>query len=148
MGSRGNPAAFHFPRAMASAKTLDFSFSGLKTALRHFLEQRGEPFVQEHLQDVAASYQEAVVDSLLQKLSQAISLTRIPRVVLSGGVAANSRLRARMQELADREALEVFFPSPFLCTDNAAMIAAAGTRHLQCGETSPLSLNADPNLQL
>jgi len=148
LGRLGNPGAFHFPRAMASDKTLDFSFSGLKTAVRTFVARHGEAYVREHLADLVSSFQEAVVDSLLHKLSDAVSLTRIPRVVFSGGVAANSRLRARVQELADRDSLEVFFPSAFLCTDNAVMIAAAGNRYLEKGKSSPLTLNVDPNLQL
>lgn len=148
LAEQGNPGAFHFPRAMTSEKSLDFSFSGLKTSVRYFVQQHGEDFAREHRADLVASFQEAVVDSLLIKISQAVARTRIHRVVISGGVASNSRLRARMKERAETEELEVYFPSPSLCTDNAAMIAAVGTRYLEEGRSSPLTLNAEANLLL
>jgi N6-L-threonylcarbamoyladenine synthase len=148
LGKEGNPEAFHFPRAMSAARTLDFSFSGLKTAVLYFVQQHGEAFAREHLADVVASFQEAVVDTLLNKLVDAVAQTGIARVVVSGGVAANSRLRTRVGQLAGEHGLEVFFPAPALCTDNAAMIAAVGYRYLKDGKSSPLSLNAEANLQL
>jgi len=148
LAAQGNPGAFRFPRAMVSRDTLDFSFSGLKTSVLQFLEQRGEAFAGEHMPDLAASFQEAVVDSLLIKLSQAVALTGIRRVVVCGGVACNSRLRAALRQMGEESSVEVFIPSPALCTDNAAMIAAVGTRHLQAGRSSPLSLNAQANLAL
>jgi N6-L-threonylcarbamoyladenine synthase len=144
----GNPQAFSFPRAMTSRKTLDFSFSGLKTAVRYFVQQHEPSFIQTHLADLVASFQEAAVDSLIIKLSQAVSSTEIRRVVVSGGVASNSRLRSRLIGLAETEGLAVHFPSPQLCTDNAAMVAAVGYRHLCVGESSPFCLNAEPNLLL
>ncbi len=144
----GNPEAFSFPRPLAAQDTLDFSFSGLKTSVRNFLQQRGEAFAKEHLADVTASFQEAVVDSLLLKLSRAVHRTGTRRVVVCGGVACNSRLRSRLNHMADVEGLEVFVPSPALCVDNAAMIAAAGHRYLCAGKISPLSLNAQANLLL
>jgi N6-L-threonylcarbamoyladenine synthase len=148
LAEEGDPQAFSFPRAMTSPKTLDFSFSGLKTAVRYFIERHEPSFIQEHLADLVASFQEAAVDSLLIKLSQAVSSTEVRRVVVSGGVAANGRLRKRLGELAETEGLTVHFPSPRLCTDNAAMVAAVGYRHLCKGETSPFSLNAEANLLL
>ena len=148
MAREGNPAAFPFPRPLASPETMDFSFSGLKTSVRNFVEQRGTVFIEENMADVVASFQEAVVDSLLIKLSRAVHRTGTRRVVVCGGVASNTRLRARLQQMAEEEGLEVFVPSPALCTDNAAMIAAAGTRSLLAGKTSPLSLNARANLPL
>jgi N6-L-threonylcarbamoyladenine synthase len=144
----GDPQAFTFPRAMATAKTLDFSFSGLKTAVRYFIERHDTSFIQNRLPDLVASFQEAVVDSLIIKLSKAVSSTKVQRIVISGGVASNSRLRSRVAELAETEGLEAYFPSPQLCTDNAAMVAAVGTRHLRLGKTSPLNLNAEANLLL
>jgi N6-L-threonylcarbamoyladenine synthase len=148
MAREGNPAAFAFPRPLSATESLDFSFSGLKTSVRNFIEQRGKAFVEKHMADVVSSFQEAVVDSLLMKLSRAVHRTGTQTVVVCGGVAANSRLRTRLQEMAGEEALEVFVPSPALCTDNAAMIAAAGTRSLLAGRSSPLSLNAQANLRL
>jgi len=145
---QGNPKAFSFPRPLAAPDTLDFSFSGLKTSVRGFLHQRGEAFAREHLADVAASFQEAVVDSLLLKLTRAVQHTQTRRVVVCGGVACNSRLRERLEQMTQEAALEVFVPSPALCTDNAAMIAAAGYRCFRAGRSSPLSLNAQANLLL
>jgi len=145
---QGNPEAFSFPRPLSAPETLDFSFSGLKTSVRNFLQQQGEAFVLEHLADVTASFQEAVVDSLLLKLNRAVLRTGTRRVVVCGGVACNSRLRARLRRMADEDGLEVFVPSPALCTDNASMIAAAGYRSLCAGQVSPLSLNAQANLLL
>ena len=148
LAQKGNPQAFSFPRAMTSAKTLDFSFSGLKTAVRYFVERHDASFIQNRLPDLAASFQEAVVDSLIIKLSQAALSTKIQRIVVSGGVASNRRLRSRVAELAETEGLEAHFPSPQLCTDNAAMVAAVGARHLSLGKTSPFTLNAEANLLL
>ncbi len=148
LAAEGNPEAFRFPRAMSSKDTLDFSFSGLKTSVRYFLDQRGKAFAEEHMADVVASFQEAVVDSLLIKLSQAVGKTDIRRIVVCGGVASNSRLRASLKRISEEESLEVYFPSPALCTDNASMIAAVGHRYIQAGKTSPLTLNAQANLQL
>jgi N6-L-threonylcarbamoyladenine synthase len=148
LSEQGDPQAFAFPRAMASAKTLDFSFSGLKTAVRYFVERHDPSFIQSRLPDLVASFQEAVVDSLLIKLSQAVSSTKVREIVVSGGVASNRRLRERVAGLAEAEGLEVHFPSRQLCTDNAAMVAAVGTSHLRTGKSSPYSLNAEANLLL
>jgi len=148
LARNGDRTAFAFPRPLAAGDTLDFSFSGLKTAVRNFAQDRGEAFLRERTADVAASFQEAVVDCLLTKLARAVSQTGTRRVVVCGGVACNQRLRERLELAAEEEALELFVPSPSLCTDNAAMIAATGTRHLLAGRTSPLSLNAAANLPL
>ncbi len=148
IAKQGNPAAFEFPRAMTSPKTLDFSFSGLKTSVRYFAEQRGEAFCKDHLADLLASFQEAVVDSLSIKLLQAVDRSKIKKIVICGGVASNSRLRARIEDIAKSKGLTIHFPSPYLCTDNAAMIAAVGHQYLRQGKSSPLSLNAEANLIL
>jgi N6-L-threonylcarbamoyladenine synthase len=148
LSEEGDPQAFSFPRAMTSAKSLDFSFSGLKTSVRYFVERHDPLFIQSRLADLVASFQEAVVDSLIIKLSQAVASTAVRRVVVSGGVASNRRLRNRLRGLAEAEGLTAHFPSPQLCTDNAAMVAAVGYRHLSLGNVSPFSLNAEANLFL
>ncbi len=148
LSRQGDPQAFSFPRAMTSPKTLDFSFSGLKTSVRYFVQKHEPAFIQAHMADLVASFQEAVVDSLIIKLTQAVTSSQLRRIVVSGGVAANSRLRSRLGEVAETEGLDVHFPSPQLCTDNAAMVAAVGYRHLCMGISSPLSLNAVANLLL
>ena len=148
LSEKGDPQAFSFPRSMTSPETLDFSFSGLKTAVRYFVQRQDPSYVQTHLADLVASFQEAVVDSLIIKLSQAVTSTEVRRIVVSGGVASNRRLRDRLGRLAEADGLAVHFPSPQLCTDNAVMVAAVGYRYLCMGQSSPFSLNAEANLLL
>jgi N6-L-threonylcarbamoyladenine synthase len=144
----GNPVGLRFPRAIVRGSELDFSFSGLKTALLHHVRKHGLPEGQ-GLADLCASYQEAIVGALVHKLFRAARRLSFERVVLSGGVAANSRLRAAVVERASEyEGLEVFLPPPRLCTDNAAMIAAAGTQALLRGEREGPGLNADAGWRL
>jgi N6-L-threonylcarbamoyladenine synthase len=140
----GDPKAIRFPRAIVKGSDLDFSFSGLKTALLHHVKKHGVPEGRA-LADLCASYQEAIVAALVQKAFRAARRLQFPRLVLSGGVAANTRLRAAVAaEAATYEGVEVFLPPPRLCTDNAAMIAVAGTEAFRRGERAPLDLNADP----
>jgi N6-L-threonylcarbamoyladenine synthase len=142
----GNRCAMAFPRAMPT--TLDFSFSGLKTAVIRELRRReaaGEPI---DVSDVAASFQEAVVDVVVQKALAAARLHGVEYVTVTGGVAANSRLRERMAHSCGQAGLRLLLPSPALCTDNGAMIAAAGTNRLLAGERSSLDIDANPNLPL
>jgi N6-L-threonylcarbamoyladenine synthase len=140
MAKKGDRNAFDFPRAMKDS--LDFSFSGLKTSLMMSLRKRGIPFSPEELPDVAASYQEAIVDVLLQKTLRAVELTSISRVVICGGVAANSRLRERFCKETSRSHIDFFVPPPVLCTDNAAMIAVVGEHLINEGHRDGLDLNA------
>jgi len=147
LAKTGNPTAIAFPRALKRRTTLDFSFSGLKTAVRQHLERHGSP-EGAALNDLCASFQEAVVDVLSARAVQAAQDVGLSRLVLCGGVAANSRLRALTAERAEAAGLEIFLPAPALCTDNGAMIAAAGTVLLQRGDRAPLDLNAEPNLVL
>ncbi len=139
----GDPTAFAFPRAMA-AQGYDFSFSGLKTAVVRAVER--EPLAS--TPDVAASFQEAVVDVLVAKARRAVAATGSRGLCLAGGVAANSLLRARVEAACAEDGVAALVPSRAMCTDNAAMIAAAGQWRLAHGGPSPLDLGADPNLGL
>ena len=121
----GNPQAIRFPRAMSADNSLEFSFSGLKTSVLQHIQKYGAPSG-EHLADVCASFQEAVADSLTKKMIAAARQFKLTRLVLGGGVSANSRLRGLAQERCAASGFELFVPPVSLCTDNGAMIAAAG----------------------
>jgi N6-L-threonylcarbamoyladenine synthase len=150
LAKQGNREAHQFPRALRKRDTLDFSFSGLKTAVLQHLESRSgaTPPEGQELADLCASFQEAVVDVLTERAVRAARQQGIRRVVLGGGVAANSRLRELLVERAKAEGLETFLPAPKLCTDNAAMIAVAGTLLLERGHRSGLDLEPNPALLL
>ena len=135
-----NPKAVAFPRAMKDSP--DFSFSGLKTSLLTMLKKRGRDFAPEELPDIVASYQEAIVDVLLEKTIKAAKDNGVNRIVVCGGVAANSRLRERFAEETAARNLELFIPPVILCTDNAAMIGAIGEIMLKNGHRDSLDLNA------
>ncbi|MGI8984772.1 MAG: tRNA (adenosine(37)-N6)-threonylcarbamoyltransferase complex transferase subunit TsaD [Acidimicrobiales bacterium] len=138
----GDPAAVRFPRAMPEG--LDFSMSGLKTAVIRYLRDNPEASVA----DVAASFQAAAVDVLVDKTRRAVAEVGARTVCLGGGVAANSLLRERMLDLATAEGLRCFLPSRSMCTDNAAMVAAAGWWRYRADGPTPLDVGAQPNLRL
>ena len=140
MAKTGNPKAYNFPRAMKDSP--DFSFSGLKTSLLTVFKKRGGNFSKEELPDVVASYQEAIIDVLIDKTLKAANENSISQVVVCGGVAANSRLRLRFVEATAKAGMELFIPPMILCTDNAAMIAALGEIMLKNGRSDSLDLNA------
>jgi N6-L-threonylcarbamoyladenine synthase len=148
MAKEGNPKAFAFPRAYLSKDSLDFSFSGLKSAVYRLVDSMKPDQIKSSLNDLAASFQEAVVDVLIDKTILAANQKGITNLLLTGGVAANNRLRSKMNETAKKNGLKLFLPSPFLCTDNGAMIAAVAYHRLKNGMTSGLDLNAKPNLQI
>jgi N6-L-threonylcarbamoyladenine synthase len=144
----GDREAIRFPKAIVKGADLDFSFSGLKTALLHHVRRSGVPEGRA-LADLCASYQEAIVRALVEKAFRAARRLQHPRLVLAGGVAANSRLRAAAVERAgEYEGMEVFVPEARLCTDNAAMIAVAGTHALRRGDRAGPELSADPSWKL
>ena len=148
LAADGDPTAHDYPRPMLDQPGHDVSLSGLKTAvvrdLRR-LEAAGRDVV---LPDVAASFQEAIVDVLVARTIAAATTSDTDTVVLAGGVAANSRLRARMRDACAEHDVALLVPSVRLCTDNGAMVAAAGANRLAAGLTSPLDLDADPGLGL
>lgn len=143
----GDPAAIAFPRGMIHSGDAEFSFSGLKTAVRDHVVRNGVPEGQA-LSDFCASLQEAIVDVLLRKTRKAARRLGVARIVLTGGVAANSRLRSAFAEAADQEGWTLHRPEMRHCTDNAAMIGYAGLLRLREGQTSSLDVDASPGLAL
>jgi N6-L-threonylcarbamoyladenine synthase len=148
LAKSGDSKAIRFPRARLKKSAYEFSFSGIKTAVWHFLKTQNADQLSKRQADIAASFQEAVVDMLITPTIHAAKAHRINRVVLAGGVAANSRLRGKLKEKADAEGVQVFYPAPKFCTDNAAMIALTGYHWLQRGRRDDFRLNADADLTL
>ena len=144
LSREGNAQAIAFPRHRPSPGTLDMSFSGLKTAVRYFVES--EDGKDASKADVAASFQAAVIDVLMDRVDAAFAQRPYTSVVLSGGVAANSALQAALRQWAARSGVPAFIPPPKYCTDNAAMIAAAAFYQNGAVRADPLTLSADPNL--
>ena len=144
---RGDPRAIEFPQAQMTDGASDFSFSGIKTAVSLYA-RRHTPLSDAQVADVAASFQASVVKMLVRKTVRAALRIGVKRVVLTGGVAANGPLRAALRAEAEQHGIRLHIPPPRLCTDNAAMIAAAGATRLAAGERAPLTLNATPDLVL
>ena len=147
LAQKGDPKAIAFPRALKNHEILDWSFSGLKTAVLNHVQTHGLPTGQA-LADVCASFQEAVADALTKKVMLGAKKVGATQLVLCGGVAANSRLRSLAQERADEAGLKLYLPPKRLCTDNGAMIAVAGAEAFRRGLRSDLSLNAEPSWRL
>ncbi|HEY3303387.1 MAG TPA: tRNA (adenosine(37)-N6)-threonylcarbamoyltransferase complex transferase subunit TsaD [Candidatus Binatia bacterium] len=148
LAKNGDPHAIAFPRARLKKNSYEFSFSGVKTAVWHYLKERDRCEWEARKADIAASFQEAVVDMLVAPTLRAATDLDVKRIVLAGGVAANSRLREKMAAAARAEGVEVHFPPPALCTDNGAMIALAGYHSLKRGKRDDFRLNADADLTL
>jgi N6-L-threonylcarbamoyladenine synthase len=144
---QGNPV-LGFPRTMLEEGSLDFSFSGLKTAVMNHVHNCRQKNLPVNTADIAASFQEAVVDVLVKKTAMAIERTKPASLLMAGGVAANSHLRRGMKELAQGKGLPLRVPPPAFCTDNAAMIGAAAWPLYTVGREAQFSLNASPNLDL
>ena len=149
LSQNGNPKKYKFPRPEVKKSKFSFSFSGLKTSLLYKCRAMGEKEVKNSIEDLSASYQEAIVDTLVNKLDLAINETKIYNVSIAGGVAANKRFRYKTSLLLEKYSdLSVLFPSIEFCTDNAAMIAIAGYYKILNSEVSDYSLTAVPNLSL
>lgn len=144
----GNPQAFEFPRAMLEPGSLDFSFSGMKSAVLNTLNSAKMKGIELHVPDLAASFQEAVVDVLVRKAEMGLEKTQAKTLVLAGGVAANTLLRNRLSEVTQIKGIRFTYPPPILCTDNGAMIATAGYYKFLARDFAPWNLNAVPGLNL
>ncbi len=148
ISSEGNAEAIPFPRVFLEEGSLDFSFSGLKSAALNYLNSLKMKGEEPHIADVAASFQAAVVEVLAEKLIRAAKEHGSKYAVLAGGVAANSRLRQELKRLGEEKGIEVLYPSPILCTDNAAMIGSAAYYRYINGTQADMTLNARPNLTI
>ncbi len=144
----GNPEALRFPRAKVEGAPYDFSFSGLKSAVLNYMNHAKMTGEEICVPDLAASFQAAVVDVLVSHTVDAAKKLGYRKVAMAGGVASNSALRAGMRRACKRAGIELYYPSPVLCTDNGAMIGAAGYYEYMKGARSGWDLNAVPNLRL
>jgi len=140
LADSGKPGGFDFPRPMLDRPGLDFSFSGLKTAV--VVAIRGRQLDEQTRAEAAYEFQQAVVETLVAKCARAAKQTGLKTLVVAGGVGANRRLRAELQALGEKRGLRVLYPRPEFCTDNAAMIAYAGYRRLAAGEHDDLKIRA------
>lgn len=146
LAKEGDPEAIHFKRVYLDKDSLDFSFSGIKTAVLNYVNTERQANRELDISNIAAGFQEAIVDVLVDKSMQAVRQYGDGRLVLAGGVAANSRIREAVAKCCEEEGIELFLPEKKLCTDNAAMIACAGYyKYLKCGADS-LRLDATANL--
>jgi N6-L-threonylcarbamoyladenine synthase len=148
LSKEGNPEAIKFPRAKVQDSPYDFSFSGLKSAVLNYLngaKMKGEPVVEA---DIAASFQKAVIDVLVDHSMRAAEAYEVKKFAIAGGVASNSSLRETMREACDKRGIKFYHPSPIYCTDNAAMIGVAAYYEFINGTRHGLDLNAVPNLKL
>lgn len=148
LSKEGNENAVKFPRANFHEESLDFSFSGIKSAVLNYLnklEMKGEDY---NKADIAASFQKSVVDVLVDNAIKACKIKGVDKIAIAGGVAANSYLRNAMMKRGEKEGIKVLFPELVLCTDNAAMIGSAAYFEYLRGRVSDLTLNAAPNLKL
>lgn len=144
LSKTGNTKAFEFPRSMIHDPTFDMSFSGLKASAQRLLESMSKEDIELKLPDLCASFQEAIVDVLIAKLDRAVKEHKVRRAILTGGVSANSRLRARAEEWARQRKVTLVVPPIRYCTDNAAMIGYAGILRMNRGESSDMNLAPSP----
>ena len=148
LAKEGNQDAFPLPLPLSNTKEIEFSFSGLKTAavtLVQHAEKSGQPV---NINDLCASFQKAVTGSLCGKIKLAVKKTGVKAIALSGGVAANSGLRAKLMEIVAKDGWKVYLPPAAMCTDNAVMVAAAGYNSYHRGNVSDLSLSPNPSWEI
>lgn len=148
LAKEGNPKAITFPKANFHEETLDFSFSGVKSAVLNYLNKCNMQDIEINKADVAASFQQAVVDVLKDNVLLTCKKKNIDTIAIAGGVASNSTLRETLINEAGKKGIKVLFPTPILCTDNAAMIGSAAYFNFINGKVNDLNLNAKPNLKL
>lgn len=148
LARKGDPAYHKFPIPGPRGKTLDLSFSGIKTSVLYFIQSLSPGETQENLANICASFQKVVVEAIVEKTIQAARKYSLHHIVVTGGVAANSYLKLRMQERGMEARRKVYFPSPVFCTDNGAIVAHIGRKYLSAGITSSLGLAPIANLEL
>lgn len=148
LSKEGNPDAIHFPRAKVEDNPYDFSFSGLKSAVLNYLNSCEMKGIEVNRADVAASFQKAVIDVLVEHALEAVKQYGFDKFAIAGGVASNQSLRSAFETECARRKIRFYHPSPIFCTDNAAMIGVAGYYEFIKGVRSGLDLNAVPNLKL
>lgn len=148
LAKNGNPNAIGFPRVMLSKDSMDFSFSGLKTAVLNYLNQKKQKNEPINREDVAADFQSAVVEVLVEKTLRAAAQCGYDKIVVTGGVASNSKLREELTKAAMEQGKTVYVPTGILCTDNAAMIGCAGYYQYRAGVVDDLGMKVYPNLEL
>lgn len=148
IAKEGNPEAIHFKRVYLEKDSYDFSFSGLKTAVLNYINTEKQAGRGINRADVAASFQEAVMDVITEKAVDAVKASGMDKLAMAGGVAANSRLREKLGALCEKEGIQLYRPHPALCTDNGAMVACAAYYKYKNGETDGLDLDASPSLPL
>ena len=144
----GNPEAVEFKRVFLEKGSLDFSFSGIKTGVLNYINSEKQAGREISVPDVAAGFQAAVLDVIVAKTIGAALDMKKDKLVMAGGVAANSRLRQMLREQCEKHGLKLYYPSPVLCTDNAAMIGCAAYYRYMAGQRDDLTLDAIPNLKL
>ena len=148
IAEEGNPDAYPLPRPRVDGSPLDFSFSGLKTAVLNLLNQARQKGEEISVPDLCASYRKAVVGCLVENFRKAADQTGARKLVIAGGVSANRELRRQLTELCERTGRELYMPQLALCGDNAAMIGAQGTYELLAGHTAGMNLNAVAQLSI
>ena len=148
LSKEGNAAAIDFPRVYLEQDSYDFSFSGLKTAVLNYLNERRQKGEEIVVEDVAASFQQAVIEVLVDKSIRLAKEKATDKIAIAGGVAANEGLRSLMEKRGKEENIQILYPSKILCTDNAAMIGSAAYFNYMKGNISGLDLSVAPNLEL